>query len=80
MAMYLPVSMSMTEQLVSSFLKAHRLESLSFTTACGWMRLLNFKYNARKKSFYVDGHQRDDVVETRNKFCKCYLTDLEPFC
>ncbi len=44
------------------------------------MRLFNFNYNARKKSFYVDGHERDDVVETRNEFCKHYLTELDPYC
>jgi hypothetical protein len=66
--------------LTASFLKAHGLESMSFTTAWRWMRLLNFKYDARKKSFYVDGHERDDVVENRKEFCKRYLTELEPYC
>ena len=68
------------EQLIASFLKAHGLESMSFTTAWRWMRLLNFKYDSRKKSFYVDGHEREDVVVTRNEFCKRYLTELEPYC
>ena len=68
------------ELLTASFLKAHGLESMSFTTAWRWMRLLNFKYDARKKSFYVDGHERDDVVENRKEFCKRYLTELEPYC
>ncbi|KAI2501399.1 hypothetical protein MHU86_13066 [Fragilaria crotonensis] len=68
------------ELLTASFLKAHGLESMSFTTAWRWMRLLNFKYDARKKSFYVDGHERDDVVQNRKEFCKQYLTELEPYC
>ena len=38
------------EQLIASFLKAHGLESMSFTTAWRWMRLLNFKYDSRKKA------------------------------
>ncbi|KAI2509106.1 hypothetical protein MHU86_5354 [Fragilaria crotonensis] len=66
--------------LIASFLKAHGLESMSFTTAWRWMRQLNFKYEARKKSFYVDGHERDDVVANRKEFCKRYLTELEPYC
>ena len=37
------------ELLTASFLKAHRLESMGFTTAWRWMQLLNFKYDARKK-------------------------------
>jgi hypothetical protein len=43
------------------------------------MRLLGFQYDTRKKSFYVDGHERDDVVATRSTFCKKYLTDYEPY-
>jgi hypothetical protein len=41
-----------------SFLRAHRLESMSFTTAWRWMRLLGFRYDARRKSFNVDGRSR----------------------
>jgi hypothetical protein len=33
-----------------------------------------------KKSFYVDGHEREDVVAHRHSFCKNYLTTLEPYC
>jgi hypothetical protein len=42
------------------------------------MRLLGFKYDARKKSFFVDGHEREDVVA--KAFCKTYLTKMEPYC
>ena len=65
---------------ISSFLKAHRLESLSLTTAWRWMRLLGFHYDTRKKSFYIDGHERQDVVANRITFCKQYLTEFEPYC
>ena len=34
----------------------------------------------RKKSFYVDGHERSDVVAYRNSFCTDYLTVYEPRC
>ena len=44
------------------------------------MRLLGFRYDVRRKSFYVNGHERDDVVATRTQFCKSYLTELEPHC
>jgi hypothetical protein len=62
-----------------SFLQAQRLESMSVTTAWRWMRLLGFRYDARRKSFYVNGHERDDVVANRSQFCKTYLTELEPY-
>jgi hypothetical protein len=44
------------------------------------MRLLGFRYDTRRKSFYVDGHERDDVVANRKEFCKRYLTEYEPRC
>jgi hypothetical protein len=44
------------------------------------MRLPGFRYDARRKSFYVDGHERDDVVANRTLFCNNYLTKLEPYC
>jgi hypothetical protein len=62
------------------FLRAYGLESMSFTTAWRWMRLLGFSYDTRKKSFYVDGHEREDVVANRTQFCTSYLTELEPYC
>jgi hypothetical protein len=65
---------------IRSFLNAHRLESFSLTTAWRWMRLLGFHYDLRKKSFYVDGHEREDVVANRKTFCKEYLTEYEPYC
>jgi hypothetical protein len=68
------------EVLNTLFLRAHRLETMSFSTAWRWMRLLGFRYDARRKSFYVDGHERDDVVANRIRFCKNYLTELEPYC
>ena len=62
------------------FLNAHKLKSMSLTTTWRWMRLLGFQYDSRKKSFYVDGHERADVVLSRQTFCKRYLTDYEPYC
>jgi hypothetical protein len=44
------------------------------------MRLLGFHYDTRKKSFYVDGHECEDVVANRNQFCREYLTEFEPYC
>ena len=32
------------------------------------------------ESFYVDGHERDDVVANRSTFYKRYLTEYEPYC
>jgi hypothetical protein len=43
------------------------------------MRLLGFQYDSCKKSFYVDGHERNDVVANRSTFCRQYLTEYEPY-
>jgi len=75
-----PTVDSTQEALMIAFLRAHGLQSLSFTTAWRWMRLLGFCYDTRKKSFYVDGHEREDVVADRTQFCATYLTELEPYC
>jgi hypothetical protein len=64
----------------NAFPKAHRLESMSLTTTWRWMCLLGFQYDTRKKSFYVDGHERDEFVATCSTFCKRYLTDYKPYC
>jgi hypothetical protein len=47
---------------IELFLHAHRLKNMSFTTSWRWMRLLGFKYDTQKKSLYVDGHEREDIV------------------
>ena len=40
-----------TTALTTSFLNAHRLESLSFSTTWRWMRLLGLNYDTKKKAF-----------------------------
>jgi hypothetical protein len=52
---------------------------ISLTTTWQWLRRLGFHYDNRKKSFFVDGHERPDVVFYRgNDFCSKYLSKLEP--
>jgi hypothetical protein len=62
------------------FLETHGLSTVSLTTVWKWMRDLGFSYDLRKKSYYVDGHERSDVVEYRHSFCTDYLTVYEPRC
>ena len=51
---------------------------ISLSTTWRWLRRLGFTYDTRKKSFFVDGHERPNVVFRRNEFCTLYLTKLEP--
>jgi hypothetical protein len=38
------------------------------------MKLLGFKYEPRKKGYYVDDHEKPATIEYRNSFVKQYLT------
>jgi hypothetical protein len=52
----------------------------SIATVWRWMRRLGYKYSARKKSFYVDGHERAEQRFHRKEFTEEYLLKLEPYC
>ncbi|KAG7357902.1 hypothetical protein IV203_014515 [Nitzschia inconspicua] len=65
---------------LQSFLKLFRISVFSPQTTLSWMKQLGMKYANHKKSYYVDGHEREDVVTSRKLFCKRYLVDLEPRC
>jgi len=42
--------------------------SICLRTAQNWLYVLNFRFQERKKGVYVDGHEREDVVEYRREF------------
>jgi hypothetical protein len=62
------------DYLLQSYLE----RPISITTTWRWLKRLGFSYSHRKKSFFVDGHERPDVIFKRNEFCTHYLTELEP--
>lgn len=37
-------------------------------TARRWLHKLNWRYQQKKKGMYIDGHEREDVVEYRKRF------------
>lgn len=49
-------------------------------TAWRWLRSCGFSYNAAKKSFYVDGHERAENKIHRKQFVDNFLTKWEPRC
>ena len=59
-------------------LQAYIETPISVTTTWRWLRRLGFHHDSRKKSFFVDGHERPNVVCHRNEFCSNYLSKLEP--
>ena len=58
---------------VDSILAESNLKVLNQETIRNWMHKLGFKYEERKKCFFVDVHEREDVVKDRNIFVKNYL-------
>ena len=49
------------------------LKLLSISTVYRWMKALGFKYEVRKKGFYVDGHEKAATLEYRKKFINRYM-------
>ena len=41
-------------------------------TILTWINKMGFKVHVLKKSIYVDGHEREDVVESRKEFIEKY--------
>ena len=62
------------------FLGQCQLENICQSTVYRWMKTLGFSYCDHHKTYYVDGHERDDVVKYRMEFCTRYLTVYEPHC
>ncbi|KAF0716714.1 Aste57867_2706 [Aphanomyces stellatus] len=44
--------------------------AVSESTARRWMQNVGFRYGLWKKNVYTDGHERDDVIAYRAKFCQ----------
>ena len=62
-------------------LKFYGLESISHSTVYRWMLCLGMTYCERKKKFYVDGHERKDVVMSQWSFVKHYLEkEIQMYC
>ena len=56
------------ELLPSHVLPANVPRSISVCTANCWLHQLGFSPQSHKKGSYVDGHEREDVVKSREEF------------
>ncbi len=54
------------------------MTKVSVTTVYRWMVCLGFKYEVRRKVYYVDGHEKPATIEYRRQFCHRYLTYEQP--
>jgi hypothetical protein len=52
--------------------------TISVWTARRWLKALDFRFGRRKNGMYIDGHEREDIVEYRNAFTKRWVEEYEP--
>lgn len=45
-----------------------KARGISVRTACRWLKKLDWRYGKKRNGMYIDGHERDDVVQYRNEF------------
>ena len=69
---------SLLNEEQQSLLERLILKPPSETTIWRWLKILGFVYDTRKKTFYVDGHEKAEQRFCRLLFSKKYLTELEP--
>ena len=68
-----------TEEEKKEFLKGYGLTCLHESTMYRWLRALGFRYQARKKYYFVDGHETKDTKQYRKSYVKEML-ELEKGC
>ena len=61
------------EYTMEMLLKAHLLVSLSRSTVGRWIQQLGFNYCNKQKTYYVDGHEKEENVTYRKKYIRTYL-------
>lgn len=57
---------------VGGRLSLEEVDWFSERTVSRWLHVLGFKVQVLKKSLYVDGHEREDVVRAREKYMVDY--------
>ena len=53
--------------------KEYQLKKLTVGTIYKWMLHLGFKYETRKKCYYVDNHENPQIIQYRNEFISRYF-------
>ena len=51
----------------------HQLGKLTLRTVYKWMERLGFRYQPRMKCYYVDGHEKPEVIVYRRNFMRRYI-------
>lgn len=63
------------EKLLPQLFKEQR-KTISESTAIYWLKALGYQWKRYTKGVYVDGHERPDVVKTREAFVNKMLLEI----
>ncbi len=66
-------NMGLPELNLQQFMLLVGLKKVDVTTVWRWLRLLGFTYSTTTKSYYIDGHEKEENVRYRNEFIKRYF-------
>jgi hypothetical protein len=64
---------TVTDAEKQALLKEYGLKELCLATVNNWMLKLGFKYETRRKCYYVDNHEKPETVEYRWGYVNRYL-------
>ncbi len=59
------------EATVEGMYHEHRFKTICPSTIYKWLKLLGFRYEPRRKGYYVDGHEKPKTTSYRNKYVQC---------
>ncbi len=68
-----PMDETYEEKTIKLF-KNYNLTCISPATTARWLEKPGFKYQKRKKGYYVDGHKKPATIEYQKAFVQRYLT------
>ena len=60
---------------MNEVMRENQLRTFCMQTMTNWMHALDFKYDCRRKTYYVDGHEDPDVVQYRKEYVTKYMKD-----
>jgi hypothetical protein len=66
-------SNNITQENIKKFLKEYGLSKVCLSTVTRWMHKLGFRYQGRKKTYYVDTHEKEETVKYRYLYVRKYL-------
>jgi hypothetical protein len=61
------------DNAVLTLYREHGLRKICPSAVYSWLKVLHFKYEPRKKGYFVDGHEKEERIMYRNKYVKQYL-------